>query len=383
MGTQQRMNPAPQSPTFHYQHDIKLYLHQKNINYKYNLFNSRILFSYFNIIPYMTFSYLGRLLQFFFFTVIIQWNTAMAKDPVMNVETLCRKNPSCLVTLIARLPHAPFPYDGMVADTNQPFFDKMDPENNQRLHTVNDAVSYPESPYYQDNRVLIHLPPSFKPNKPFDILVFFHGHKTELVRTLIKEQALLQQVNNINRNLVLVAPQMVLNAQDSSPGKLYQSQGFANMLNDVSLVLGKKFGKRLAARFGKASVILSAFSGGYRAVSFVIDRGFFTKDERNQRLKGVILLDALYGETEKFADWLTDRDRQGFFVNFYGLSSTPLSQNLEQDTEKQGVVWQRSLQGNILPKEIYALSVDTPHQTIFLSGPPEWPLVDILKRTKQ
>ncbi|MEO5362140.1 MAG: hypothetical protein H7838_00745 [Magnetococcus sp. DMHC-8] len=302
--------------------------------------------------------------------VLLQDGLALATPPTDSHDVLCRRTPSCRVTLMARLPHAPFPYAGAVGDTDQPFFDRVDPDSGQRLHTVSEEVCYPEFPHYQDNRVLIHLPPTFKPGARFQILVFFHGHHTELNRTLVEEWALLRQVNTSGRNLVLVVPQMVLDAADSSPGKLYRPQGFANLLRDVSLVLKKELGKGFSDLFKQAPVILTAYSGGYRALAYTLDRGFASGQERDRRLRGVILLDALYSEFDKFADWLQHPGRRGFFVNLYGPSSEPLSRQLELALEEAGMPWSDTLKGRLKPRRIYSLAVDTPHQTLFMEGPP-------------
>lgn len=292
-------------------------------------------------------------------------------------ELLCRHDPSCRLTLIARLPSAPFPYDGVVGESAQPFFDYRDAESGQRFHTTGDGVVYPEFPHYRDCRVLIHLPPGFDAEKPFDILVFFHGHHTELQRTLVQELALLRQVNASERNLVLVAPQMALDAADSSPGKLYRPQGFANLLGEVSQVLREEEGEELADRFDQAPLLLAAYSGGFRAVAHTLER--WVEQERNERLRGVILLDALYGELEKFDGWLRPAGGR-FFVNLYGPSSAPLSQELEQKLWVRGQPWSNSVLGGISSEGIYSLAVGTSHESLFLTGPPRWPLAVILNK---
>ncbi|MBF0138476.1 MAG: hypothetical protein HQL65_19775 [Magnetococcales bacterium] len=343
---------------------------------------------------------------------------ALSDESDIHAQVLCRMTTSCHLTLMARLPHAPFPYDGLVGDTDQPFFDRTDPDNGQRLHTVNDTIFYPEFPYYQDNRVLVHLPPAFKPDAPFAILVFFHGHLTELDRTLVREMALLQQVNATDHNLVLVAPQMVRDAIDSSPGKLYRPQGLANLLGDVSRVLAEEMDEEFAGQFARAPVILAAFSGGYRALAYTLERGFADTLERDARLRGVILLDALYSDADKFIAWLRHPERRGFLVNLYGPSSAPLSEKLSQNLQEYGLSWSNSLspplspdraespgpshapdwsdssdsfhvpnwsdppEVTIDPTGIYSLMVETPHESIFLEGPPPWPLVKILKMVK-
>lgn len=301
-------------------------------------------------------------------------------EAAITSQVLCQKARSCRLTLMASLPHAPFPYHGRVGDSSQPFFDKTDPTTGQPLHTVSEGVYYPEDPHYLDNRVLIHLPPSFKPKKPFEILVFFHGHNTELHRTLVEEMALLKQVNASGRNVVVVAPQLALDATDSSPGKLYRREGFTHLLEDVANVLKLRVGKRFASRFAKAPVILTAFSGGYRAMAFTLDRGFANEHALHGRLKGVILLDGLYGEADKFQNWLQNPRRRGFFINLHTPSSRPLSLMLEQDWQQKNQPWFNVLDDKIKKGQIYSLPVATPHLAIPLAGPPPWPLATFLKK---
>ncbi|MBF0181402.1 MAG: hypothetical protein HQM03_15375 [Magnetococcales bacterium] len=292
-------------------------------------------------------------------------------------ETTCRKTPDCLLTIMARLPNAPFPYAGMAGESDQPFFDHQDPVSGQRFHTTGAGNPFPEYPHYRDDRVLIHLPPTFRPRKPFAILVFFHGHHTEINRTLVEEMALLRQVNASGRNLVLVAPQMALDAADSSPGKLWRPLGFARLLDDVTGVLRAKMGKKFAARLHKAPVILAAYSGGYRAAAFTLDRGLDRK--RRGRLQGVILLDALYGDLDKFDRWLRRPGRK-FLVNLYGVSTTPLSLEFQQKLRARGQPWSDAPRRATKSKNIHFLGVETPHEQICQEGPPHWPLSEILKQ---
>ncbi|MBF0427705.1 MAG: hypothetical protein HQL94_02170 [Magnetococcales bacterium] len=307
--------------------------------------------------------------------IILSMRPSKAEGATLAFKRICQSKPSCYLSIIARLHHAPFPYDGMVGDRNQPFFDHMDPKNGQRMHTTDSGTILSETSHYLDNRVLIHIPPKFNPKKPFYVLVFFHGHFTEIYSTLVEEMLLIKQINAVSHNIILVAPQMVLNAADSSPGKLYRPRGFTNMMGDVSRVLKKIMGQKFAKRFNKAPVILTAYSGGYRALAYTLDRGL--PEDQIKRLYGVILLDALYGELDKFDTWL-QRSDHGFLVNFYGPSSTPLSVELQQKLQERSQAWSQSLSKQLISRGIYFLSVPTSHHSIVLDGPPRWPLVYIL-----
>jgi hypothetical protein len=61
--------------------------------------------------------------------------------------------------------------------------------------------------------------------------------------------------------------------------------------------------------------VLVAYSGGYNPAAYVLDVG-----GANERLRGVVLLDALYGETDKFENWIDHRGT-AFFLSAYSDSS--------------------------------------------------------------
>ena len=61
--------------------------------------------------------------------------------------------------------------------------------------------------------------------------------------------------------------------------------------------------------------MLVAYSGGYLAAAWSVH--YLGIDER---VRGEVLLDALYGETGKFARWIEER-RSGFFFSAYSGSS--------------------------------------------------------------
>ena len=55
-----------------------------------------------------------------------------------------------------------------------------------------------------------------------------------------------------------------------------------------------------------------AYSGGYLSAAYALDRGGAA-----HRVKGVILMDALYGDEDKFAAWAAARRRQAFLLSAY------------------------------------------------------------------
>lgn len=278
----------------------------------------------------------------------------------------------------AALASAPFPYDGPTADGTRPFFDTRDPRTRQRAHTTGDGTVLPEHPHFTDDRVLFHLPPGFDPGKPFEILVFFHGHGSEIERSVARDLDLPGQIDASRRNMVLIAPQLALEAPDSSPGKLGLPDGLQHMLDEAAALLAQRTGGANDEQaFRTAPVILSAFSGGYRAVAFSLARGGL-----GQRLRGVLLLDAVYGDTRLFGQWMLARWHDGFFVSLYGPSTRRWHEELKAVLQERRRRASGRLPARIRPGAHALIAVDTAHDALPLDGPPRLPLLAMLKRIR-
>lgn len=276
----------------------------------------------------------------------------------------------------ASLASAPFPYDGPTPDGNRPFFDTRDAQTRQRAHTTGDGNVLPENPHYTDDRVLFHLPPGFDPAQPFEILVFFHGHGSEIERTIVRDLDLPSQIDQSRRNMVLVAPQLALEAPDSSPGKLGLADGLKNLLDEAAPLLAQRSGGSEEA-FKKAPLILSAFSGGYRAVAFSLARGGV-----GERIAGVLLLDAVYGDVKLFADWILSRWHDGFFVSLGGPSTAKWQDELHQTLAARQRRPRGWVPARIRPGTQALVSVSTEHNALPKDGPPAMPLLTMLRRIR-
>lgn len=274
------------------------------------------------------------------------------------------------LTFVARLASAPFP----IEDPDGAYFDGRDAATGERFHT-GPSGPLPETRHYRDDRVLFHVPRHFNPARPFELLVFFHGHRAELERTLIGEHALTRQIDDSRRNVVLVAPQLALDAPDSHPGKLAEPQGFARFLDEAADVLAAHvagLGREAAAR---APVIVAAFSGGYRTAALSLERGGVER-----RVHGVCLIDAIYGEVERLGAWLAGPGRRDFFLCLYGESSREGTEALADALGKDDIAVVRAYPKRLSPGIVYLAWVETPHDLIPCDGPPKAPITDLLRR---
>lgn len=207
---------------------------------------------------------------------------------------------------------SPFPFDGV--KPNEGAFLNIFAAG-RRGHVARGGT-YWEDTTYSDNRVLLSMPKGFDVRKPAVMVVFFHGNGATLQRDVVDRQHVPQQVAASDINAVLVAPQFAFDAIDSSAGSFWQPGTFRQFLDEAVVHLVELYGdERTRKAFASMPVVIVAYSGGYDPAAYVLSLG-----GAEDRIKGVVLLDAAYGEIPRFAEWIVRR-RDGFFLSTYTSSS--------------------------------------------------------------
>lgn len=261
----------------------------------------------------------------------------------------------------------------LVPGTTEPFFQT---DEGNRFHLAPRGGKLYEHPTYDDPRSLLVLPPPA--SKPQALVVFFHGNLATLERDVVGRQRVVAQFERSGLNAALVAPQLAVNALDSSPGRFYE-QGF---LDDYLAAAGTALAERSQGRFTAAEVdalpvILVAYSGGYLATAYSLPAQSHTK----RRILGVVLLDALFGEEPKFADWLKEFRAKAFFVSAYSASSAALNGKLADELGRSGVTVLRTLPGRLKPGDVVLQAALTAVHNDFVTA--AWtrdPLAAVLRR---
>jgi hypothetical protein len=230
---------------------------------------------------------------------------------------------------------APFPYRGVVPgdETHEdaPFLDAKN--GARRGHTTPRGGIYWEDETYSDPRSLLYIPSGFDRRRKGAIVVFLHGNQAMLARDVVARQQVPRQLAESNLNAVLVAPQLAIDALDSSAGGFWESGAFARYLREADAKLAALAGEGMSARdFAGMPVILVAYSGGYLPAAWALAVG-----EANRRIAGVVLLDAIYGETEKFAGWIEDRQDSAFFLSAFTASSAQSNGDLQDRLARDGI----------------------------------------------
>jgi hypothetical protein len=269
---------------------------------------------------------------------------------------------------------SPFPYHGNMPGSDKPFLNAG--EEGHRGHVNFRGHVLWEAQTYSDDHVLLHIPPGFDPKRPAVMVVFFHGHGADLARDVRDRQRLPDQITAAGANAVLVAPQFAFDAADSSAGKFWEPDGFKKFLDEAAQKLAKMYGDpRSAVAFGRMPIVIVAYSGGFGPTLAVLDRGGV-----GARLRGLVLLDALYAGIDNFADWIAN-NRSAFFVSSYTPYTEYHNADLEHLLTERAVPYGSELKRDHLQGTVTFLPAgDVPHRDFVTHAWTDNPITDILAR---
>ena len=275
--------------------------------------------------------------------------------------------------------YAPFPLKRNIIDSGVPFFNVT--ENGRRGHLSPRGGVYWEDETYSDNRVLLTLTEKFnEDNHPF-IVVYLHGNLTRLERDVIERQLIPQQVSDSGINALLLAPQLAVDALDSNAGNFVDQDFFTGFINEAIDTAARWQGDdRLALKLAKAPILLIAYSGGYMPAAFALDKGGMA-----DRIKGVILLDALYSHEDKFATWLNANWRSSFFISAYTQSTRELNEKLQWMLRSECISYEYRKPENPELGQAYFLDLgdNIDHHELPLQAWSDYPIRDILSRVRK
>ena len=247
-------------------------------------------------------------------------------------------------TLVSRKSSA-FPYLGNNPRTDEPFLNVS--KGGRRGHRSYGGRVYWQDETYNDNRVLMHVPENFDVRKPGVIVVFFHGNGATLERDVRDRQLVPRQISDSGVNAVLLAPQLAVDAADSSAGKFWQPGGLQRFVAESAEHLARLYGDPGAAKtFANMPVIIVGYSGGFLPAAWSLEVGGL-----GNRVRGVFLLDAVYGELDKFASWI-EHNRSGFFVSAYTRYTKRHDYELMQMLKQKGIAISEDMDGPLRPGSV-------------------------------
>lgn len=184
--------------------------------------------------------------------------------------------------------------------------------------------------------VFVHAPAGFDAKKPLHLIVFLHGYNG-CVNVLMAAGPSRCKVGAPERdgwdlgrhhdaaqtNTLFVVPQLALAQRNGAPGAFGRPSGFRAFVEEL-------LGKTLVGLFGGprklrdvASLTLVAHSAGYQTALAIAERGGV-----RAQLKGIVLLDALYAETDRYGRLVETQVPKGLrFVSLYLEVGTPRLEN--------------------------------------------------------
>jgi hypothetical protein len=248
-------------------------------------------------------------------------------------------------TTLVSLKSSAFPYLGNNPRTDEPFLNVS--KGGRRGHRSYGGRVYWQDETYNDNRVLMHVPENFDVRKPGVIVVFFHGNGATLERDVRDRQLVPRQISDSGVNAVLLAPQLAVDAADSSAGKFWQPGGLKRFVEESAEHLARLYGDPGAAKtFANMPVIIVGYSGGFLPAAWSLEVGGL-----GDRVRGVFLLDAVYGELDKFASWI-ENNRSGFFVSSYTRYTKRHDDELMQMLKQKGIAISEDMDRPLRPGSV-------------------------------
>ncbi|MCP3477539.1 alpha/beta hydrolase [Bradyrhizobium sp. CCGUVB1N3] len=249
------------------------------------------------------------------------------------------------LTTLVSMKSSAFPYFGNNPASDAPFLNIS--KGDRRGHRSYSGRVFWQDETYNDSRVLVHVPDHFDVRKPGVIVLFFHGNGATLERDVRDRQLVPQQISESGANAVLLAPQMAVDAADSSAGKFWQPGGLKRFMAESSEHLARLYGDPGSARaFANMPIIIVGYSGGFLPTAWSLEVGGIS-----DRVRGVVLLDAVYGELDKFASWI-ESHRSGFFVSSYTHYTARRDRELMSMLRQKGISVSEDMDGPLRPGSV-------------------------------
>ncbi len=177
-------------------------------------------------------------------------------------------------------------------------------QNRNNGHDYN-GKHYNSEEHYRDSSVVLFIPSYFNPKDSVDFVFYFHGWWNNVDSSMTKFN-LLEQFYNSKIDAVLILSETTKNAPDSFGGKLEEKNVFKMLVNDILITLENYFSTELVLK----NITLSGHSRAYRVIAYILSNGGLAN-----KIKNVFLFDALYGQVERYTNWLNLYN--GHFINIY------------------------------------------------------------------
>lgn len=150
-------------------------------------------------------------------------------------------------------------------------------------------------------RVAVFCPADFAPQRPFLIVLFFHGYETLCAcghrrpfEESLRRHALARQLAESNTNAIIVAPRVALSMREHRQGTPFPTwRSVEEFLGEAGRIARHMLGAspRFTRAYATAPLLLAGFSGGHHALS-----ALSAYPRLVARTKAFAFFDALYDD---------------------------------------------------------------------------------------
>jgi hypothetical protein len=165
---------------------------------------------------------------------------------------------------------------------------------------------------------VVHAPAGFDPRAPLHVVVFLHGHNGCAQVLMAGGEArcrpgdaaregwdLAARHDAAGTNTLFVIPQLAFLQRSGDPGCFARAGCFRRFLDELlgDALASQLGGPRALRELG--SLTLVAHSGGFQAALAILEHGAVS-----ERVRAVVLFDALYAHADRFFAWLRGSARK-------------------------------------------------------------------------
>jgi hypothetical protein len=121
-------------------------------------------------------------------------------------------------------------------------------------------------------------------------------------------------------------------------------------------------------------IVIVGYSGGFLPTAWSLEVGGIS-----DRVRGVILLDAVYGELDKFASWI-ESHRNGFFVSSYTHYTARRDRELMSMLRQKGIAVSEEMDAPLRPGSVVFVETGEgiTHRDYVNRAWTQYPLKDVL-----
>ncbi len=152
---------------------------------------------------------------------------------------------------------------------------------------------------------------------------------------------------------------------NSSAGRFWTRGTFARFLGEAAGRLGDFYEDAAKARaiFSRLPVVIVAYSGGYDPAAYALTIGGSGK-----RVIGLILLDAAFGQTDRFVDWVARNWRRAFFVSAFTASSAAGNAAIKAGLTNEDIDFASQVPRVLVPGSVTFIPVEGANHDDFMTN---------------